>query len=162
MRTYELTLIIDAQLAPETQEEVIAKFLDLLKSHNVEIVNIEKWGKKKLAYPIRDHQYGHYLMTQFNAAVEIIPQIEHYLKLSPNILRYLLLYRDKKTMNLMNLESERRAREAMISAEQTKEIMVENGSESEGDENHTLDDDTLKADNDNIISDQEDETDEEI
>jgi small subunit ribosomal protein S6 len=169
MRTYELTLIIDAQLAPETQEEVIAKFLDVLKAQNVEIVNIEKWGKKKLAYPISDHQYGHYLMTQFNATVEVIPQIEHYLKLSPNILRYLLLYRDKKTMNLMTLESERRAREATISAEQTKEIVVENGPEVEGeesvkldDESVKLDDDSVKVDDDKTVSDQENKIDEEI
>ena len=125
MRTYELTVIIDAQLAPETQEEVIAKFLDLLKSQEVEIVNVEKWGKKKLAYPIEDHQYGHYLMTQFNSAVDVIPQIEHYLKLTPHILRYLLLFRDPKTLKLMKLETERRAHEAMISAETAKDIVPE-------------------------------------
>ncbi|MBU1882304.1 30S ribosomal protein S6, partial [bacterium] len=89
MRTYELTFIIDAQLAPEKQEETITKFLELLKTLNVDVINMEKWGKKKLAYTIDDHQYGHYLMTQLRTEPDVIPQIERHLKLSPNIFRHL-------------------------------------------------------------------------
>jgi small subunit ribosomal protein S6 len=151
MRTYELTLIIDAQLAPETQEEVIAKFLDLLKSQKVEIVNVEKWGKKKLAYPIDDHQYGHYLMTQFNGAVDVIPQIEHYLKLSPHILRYLLLLRDPKTLKLMKLETERRAHEAMISAEKPKDLVNNGEAEVATEENSESNGDTVKPEEENKV-----------
>lgn len=125
MKNYELTFIIDAQLAPEKQEEVITKFLDLLKSLNVEIMNVEKWGKRKLAYPIGDRQYGYYLMAQFNAAREILPQIDHHLKLSPFIFRHLLLYRDPKTLKLMKLESERLAREVMYDAEKEKVVSAE-------------------------------------
>ena len=151
MRTYELTLIIDAQLAPETQEEVIAKFLDLLKSQEVEIVNVDKSGKKKLAYPIDDHQYGHYLMTQFNGGVDVIPQIEHYLKLSPHILRYLLLLRDKKTLKLMKLETERRAHEAMISAEKTKDFAENGETDISATENGANDEDSVAPDVDDKI-----------
>lgn len=117
MRTYELTFIIDAQLAPEKQEDEITKFLDLLKSLEVEILNVEKWGKKRLAYTIGDRQYGYYLMTQFRAKVEILPRIEHYLKLSTSIFRYLILHRDPRTLKLMKQESERLAREALYIAE---------------------------------------------
>lgn len=120
MKTYELTFIIDAQLAPERQEEVIAKFLDLLKTLGVEILNVEKWGKKKLAYLIGDQQYGHYLMTQFRANTDAIPQIEHHLRLSSHVLRYLLLLRDPKTLKLIKLEAERLAHEALYSAEQSR------------------------------------------
>ncbi len=117
MRTYELTFIVDAQLAPERQETVINDFLELLKNQGVEIVNIEKWGKRKLAYPIDDHQYGHYVMTQFKAEAGIISEIERHLKLTPHIIRHLILYRDPKTLKLMQMETERLAREAMRSTE---------------------------------------------
>ena len=133
MKNYELTFIIDAQLAPEKQEEVIDKFLDLLKTSGVEILNVEKWGKKKLAYLIGDQQYGHYLMTQFKSNVETIPQIEHHLKLSPHVLRYLLLHRDPKTLKLMKLESERLARESLRGAEKERAPAEEDaGIEDEG------------------------------
>lgn len=131
MNSYELTYIIDAQLAPEIQEDVIAKFLDMLKAQAVEILNVEKWGKKKLAYPIDDRQYGYYLMTQFRAPTEIIPEIEHYLKLSPHIFRYLLLHRDPKTLKLINLDTERKAREAAYSAEKERALMAEHDEEQD-------------------------------
>ena len=117
MKTYELTFIIDTQLSPEKQEEEIAKFLDLLKSLGAEILNVEKWGKKKLAYAIEDRQYGYYLMSQFKAQTNVIAEIEHYLRLSPHVLRYLTLHRDARTLKLMELESERLAHEAMYAAE---------------------------------------------
>jgi small subunit ribosomal protein S6 len=117
MRTYELTFIVDAQLAPERQETVINDFLEQLKNQGMEIVNIEKWGKRKLAYPIDDHQYGHYVMTQFKAEAGAFPEIERHLKLTPHIIRHLILYRDPKTLRLMQMETERLAREAMRSTE---------------------------------------------
>jgi small subunit ribosomal protein S6 len=133
MKNYELTFIIDAQLAPEKQEEVITKFLDLLKSLNVEILNVEKWGKRKLAYAIGDRQYGYYLMTQFKATSNVLPQIDHHLKLSPFVFRHLLLYRDARTLKMMKLESERLAREAMYDAEKERVPAADADAEPDGD-----------------------------
>ncbi len=124
MHNYELTFILDAQLAPEKQEEVITKFLDMLKSKEIEITNVEKWGKKKLAYVIDDRQYGFYLMTQFRAPAQIIPEIEHFIKVTPTIFRYLILHRDPKTQKLIHQETERLAREAarVVERERAKEL----------------------------------------
>ncbi len=135
MRTYELTFIVDAQLAQEAQEEVLTKLLDLLKAESVELVNMEKWGKKKLAYPIKDSLYGHYVMIQFNTTPDVLPKIEHFLKLSSNILRYLILLRDQRTLKLMKLEAERLAHEAMVSAEKVHDTAEAPVSEEPGIEN---------------------------
>jgi len=148
MKTYELTFIIDAQLAPERQEEVIDKFLDLLKTSGVEILNVEKWGKKKLAYVIGDQQYGHYLMTQFKANVETIPQIERHLKLSPHVLRYLLLHRNAKTLKLMKLESERIAQESLRGAEKERPPAVEEVQPVNADETDEVDKDVNENEDD--------------
>jgi small subunit ribosomal protein S6 len=120
MNYYELTFILDAQLAPEKQEEVITKYLDLLKSKEVEILNVEKWGKKKLAYVIEDRQYGYYMMTQFRAPTSFIPEVEHFLKVTPSIFRYLILHRTPKMLKLIQHETERLAREASRIAERER------------------------------------------
>lgn len=125
MKTYELTLILDAQLPPEKQEELVTKYLDLLKSKNVEILAVEKWGKKKLAYVIEDRQYGYYLMTQFRTPPEFVPEIEHFLKVTPGIFRYLILLRDPRTLKLMQNEGERLAREVSRLAEQERLSQLE-------------------------------------
>ncbi|RJP80376.1 MAG: 30S ribosomal protein S6 [Candidatus Zixiibacteriota bacterium] len=120
MNQYELTFIMDAQLAPEKQEEVITKFLDMLKSRGAEILNVEKWGKKKLAYSIDDRQYGFYLMTQFSAPATQVTEIEHFLKVTTPIFRYLILHRDPKTLKMMRLEAERLTHEAARIAERER------------------------------------------
>ncbi|HEX7343661.1 MAG TPA: 30S ribosomal protein S6 [bacterium] len=125
MKTYELTLILDAQLPPEKQEELVTKYLDLLKSKNVEILTVEKWGKKKMAYVIEDRQYGYYLMTQFRAPAELVPEIEHFLKVTPGIFRHLILLRDPRTLKLMQNEGERLAREVSRLAEQERLALLE-------------------------------------
>jgi len=125
MNTYELTFILDAQLPPEKQEELVTRFLDMLKSRNIEILTVEKWGKKKLAYTIEDRQYGYYLMTQFRAPAEQVTEIEHFLKVTPSIFRYLILLRDPKTLKMMHQETERLAREAKRMAEQERLLQYE-------------------------------------
>jgi len=127
MKTYELTLILDAQLPPEKQEELVAKYLDMLKSRNAEILTVEKWGKKKLAFTIEDRQYGYYLMTQFRAPAELVPEIEHFLKVTSGIFRYLILLRDPRILKLMQNEGERLARAASRLAEQERLMMLERG-----------------------------------
>jgi small subunit ribosomal protein S6 len=125
MNNYELTFIIDAQLAPEKQEEIVTRFLDTLKSRNIEILNVEKWGKKKLAYTIDDKQYGYYLITQFRAPAVEIAEIEHFLKVTPSIFRYLILHRNPKIQKMIQLESERLAREAARLAEKERALQAE-------------------------------------
>ncbi len=125
MKHYELTFILDAQLDPEKQEEVITKYLDLLKTRNAEIVNLEKWGKKKLTYPIDDRQYGYYLVSQFRAPAEVISEVEHFLKVTPSIFRYLIINHSARTMKLIHQETERLARDATRLAEKERALQAE-------------------------------------
>ena len=130
MRNYELTFIIDAQLASEKQEEVIAEFLNMLKSLDVKVLNIEKWGKKKLAYQIEDRQYGYYIVMQFQTTVETLSEIETYLKLSTNIFRYLFLHHTPKILKKINKEAKRLEREAKYNIERERALLVEHSENS--------------------------------
>ena len=131
MRNYELTFIIDAQLASEKQDEVIADFLDMLRSIGVEIINVEKWGKKKLAYQIEDRQYGYYIVMQFKTTVETLADIETYLKLSTNIFRYLFLHHTPKILKKIAKEASRREHEAKYNVERERALVVEHAENSD-------------------------------
>lgn len=130
MNNYELTFLMDAQLAPEKQEEVIAKFLDMLKARGAEVLNVERWGKRKLAYTIDDRQYAYYLVTEFEAPPGSITEVEHFLKVTPSIFRYLILHRDPKMLKSIHLETERLSREAARLAELERNQAPEEGAEA--------------------------------
>jgi len=96
MRAYELIAIIDAKLDEEATAAVIAKYEDLLKNDGAEIVKIDKWGKRKLAYEINKHREGFYVLYDFKAKPETVAELERLMKIADNIIRYLVVRQDEE------------------------------------------------------------------
>ncbi len=53
MNTYETVFILTPVLSDEQMKEAVEKFRGVLEAEGAEIVNDEKWGLRKLAYPIQ-------------------------------------------------------------------------------------------------------------
>lgn len=94
LRDYELILII----SPEVGEEAFEATLDSLSKFVTEsggsISNVERWGKKKLAYPLKHFMEGNYVLTQLKLSPASGKQIEANLKISEDVLRHLLIRLD--------------------------------------------------------------------
>lgn len=90
MRKYEAMFIMQ----PNMEEEALAAFVERLKTlvteKGGEVVNVERMGLRKLAYPIDRHQQGHYVLFQANLNQEALLELERALKLSESLLRYLI------------------------------------------------------------------------
>ncbi len=91
-KLYESYIIIDGNLEENAIEEEIKKNEALLKKYEIEIVNIEKIGRKRLAYPIKKKQNGYYVCFEILAPANIITKLERSYILDENILRYLTIY----------------------------------------------------------------------
>lgn len=94
-RTYESVVIINAALEDEQIESTIARILESVTSHGGELLDVDKWGRKRLAYPIQKAKSGFYLVIRFNAATELIATLERNYRLDENIIRYLTITLDK-------------------------------------------------------------------
>ncbi len=121
MRTYEALYIINPELDDNAIQTVVAEVEKLIEANKGSIVRSEVLGKRKLAYTIRKHIEGVYVVLRFLAAPDSIKRLEQQLKLTESIIRYMVLYLDEKTLKLeaeqihryeeeMRLSSERRAR----------------------------------------------------
>ena len=97
MRKYELTLILDSQSAEDQIETIIKKTSDVLVSNGAEIVQVERWGIKKLAYEIKKHQQGFYTLIQFTSEGNVIPAVEQACHLEEGILRNMIVVRKQLT-----------------------------------------------------------------
>ena len=75
-RTYESVAIINAALEDEQIEATISRILEVITSHGGEIIDTDKWGRKRLAYPIQKAKSGYYLVLRFNAPTELIAALE--------------------------------------------------------------------------------------
>ncbi len=90
MREYENLIIFD----PENGEENISKKTDKLKEiieKKGKVSNINKWGMRQLAYPINKKEQGYYVLLEFTAEKELLPELDHELKLSKDILRHCIV-----------------------------------------------------------------------
>ena len=91
-KLYESYIIIDGNLEENAIEEEIKKNEALLVKNDIEIINIDKIGRKRLAYPIKKRQNGYYVCFEILAPANVITKLERSYILDENILRYLTIY----------------------------------------------------------------------
>ena len=71
MNKYELIYIIDTAAEETTRKELIEKFNGIITANGGEVVKVEEWGKRRLAYAIDYKTAGYYVYVSFNAGAEL-------------------------------------------------------------------------------------------
>ncbi|NUO07437.1 MAG: 30S ribosomal protein S6 [Candidatus Brocadia sp.] len=102
MRMYEGLFLIDNAHASMEWDNVVKHIHDILQKYGVEILKTEKWGEKKLAYKIKGHKRGTYLLIHFNAKNTAIAMIKRDFQLSDYIVRSLIV-KDEKIEELSQM-----------------------------------------------------------
>ena len=92
---YEGLFLIDNAHATMEWDNVVKHIHDSLQKNGAEILKTEKWGEKKLAYKIKGHKRGTYLLIHFNAKNTAIATIKRDFQLSDYIVRSLIVKDDK-------------------------------------------------------------------
>gem|GEM_PF-459097 len=88
---YEGMFLLDSAKASVAWEETVQQVHGILTKHGSEIVASRQWDEKRLAYPVKGHRKGTYLLTFFKADASRLKDISHDCKLNDVILRELIL-----------------------------------------------------------------------
>ena len=91
MRDYELVVILSPELAEEDIPAAIDRLSQLIADRGGEVKDVERWGRRKLAYPIKKHLEGNYLVTQVRLDPDRTSDVEAGLRISEEVLRHLLV-----------------------------------------------------------------------
>lgn len=94
MKKYEIMFIINPTVLEEGREAVIAKVSDILTANGANILKTEKWGERKLAYPIDKKKTGYYVLTTFEIDGVAIKDVEAKLNIVEEVLRYIIVKQD--------------------------------------------------------------------
>jgi small subunit ribosomal protein S6 len=86
---YETTYIAKVGLSDEGLKAVFEKMKGIVESFGGEVVTTEDWGKRRLAYKIRNETRGHYTYFAYSGRPGVVAEIERNLRLNENILRFL-------------------------------------------------------------------------
>ena len=89
LRPYENLVILNAALTDEESAALLTQLGDTVKGLGAEIMKVENWGKRRLAYDIAKQREGTYAVFELSAEPSMIKEFERQLKLNENVLRYL-------------------------------------------------------------------------
>ena len=91
INTYELALVTSPELRAEEIDALISTFGDSLKEKKSKLIHIDKWGIKKLSYPINNFIEASYTFVIFESPPSDIKEIKQWINNNNSILRYLLI-----------------------------------------------------------------------
>lgn len=94
LRDYELVLVISPEVVEEKFEATVDNISRFITEKGGVISDIERWGKRKLAYPIRHFVEGSYVLTHFKLNPASGKELEANLQISEEVLRHLLVKLD--------------------------------------------------------------------
>ncbi|HZJ82706.1 MAG TPA: 30S ribosomal protein S6 [Clostridia bacterium] len=94
MNKYESIYILRPTMEEEALKAMIERFTNLITNQGGEIIKVDEWGKRRLAYPVQDLHEGYYVLTKFQAESEVPSELERNYKIADDVLRYLIIRED--------------------------------------------------------------------
>ncbi len=91
MRDYELIVIVSPDVPEEELPTHLDKISEFITNKGGSVTEVERWGKRKLAYPINHFREGNYVLTRFKLEPGTTAELEANLRISEKILRHLLI-----------------------------------------------------------------------
>ena len=118
-KLYCTIYIVDISQNPEEEEAVTSRIQQLIEDHGGIIQRINRWGKRRLAYPIQKKTHGYYVEIEFTAkSILNIPAIlEQEYRVNDRVLRYLTYVVDKKELIQRAKKAGKKAAEAAPTVE---------------------------------------------
>ncbi|MGD9344277.1 MAG: 30S ribosomal protein S6 [Candidatus Aminicenantes bacterium] len=89
MRQYETAFLIAPNLPEEDNEKLISQMADVISKKKGIMVNVDEWGKRKLAYPIQKYEEAYYVFFLYEGDPSIPEELERRFKQTEAIIRYL-------------------------------------------------------------------------
>jgi small subunit ribosomal protein S6 len=89
LRPYEILVIVDPRPTDEEIAALLTQLSDHVTSLGAEVVKMENWGKRRLAYDIRKQREGTYAVFEISAEPAMVKELARQLRLNENVLRFL-------------------------------------------------------------------------
>ena len=91
MRKYEMLYILSTKLSDEDRDAVISKFESVVASNGGKVEAVDKWGVKKLAYPINYKSEGYYVLYQFECTADVANNVVSLMRIDESVLRQMCI-----------------------------------------------------------------------
>lgn len=125
MAIYETIFILDSLIPPKDIEATIQKYSQIITENGGTIREVDKWGKRRLAYEIQKKQYGFYVAIEFDGPGSIPKLLESDFNYNDKVLRFLTYRYDKNKLKAMEKDQSKAEAKTKPVVDEPKNEVIE-------------------------------------
>jgi small subunit ribosomal protein S6 len=127
-RLYEILFIADPTLGEDEVDALAEQVQGFVEKDGGKIEKVEKWGKKRLAYEVRGHREGYYVLIVTESAGPLVKEVERKMKVTDGVIRYLTVRMDEE----LRKAERRKARRALADEKRRSRTSASASGQAEG------------------------------
>ncbi len=120
-RTYELMFIVRPDMAEEDQDKLLSTLETVVASSGGQVKNLERMGKRRLAYTVRKFNDGLYMLLIAEGGGGMIHELERRLRVTEPVIKFLTVRVDEEQKRLDKIKAIRDAKRKVVAAPATAE-----------------------------------------
>ena len=128
-RTYELLFIADPNLSEPDVDTLTAQVQTYVEKEGGKVDKLEKWGKKRMAYEVRRHSEGYYVLMTVLGGAALVKEVERRIKVTDGIIRHITVRVDEDLKKAERRKAQRAKEDEAKKARQS--TRQESGMQSE-------------------------------
>lgn len=88
MRPYEVVVVFDVGVEPQAMQAALDRYLELIKSNEGTVGQIDRWGRRPLAYEINHKREGYYVVVEFTGESKTVEELDRNLRIADEVIRH--------------------------------------------------------------------------
>jgi small subunit ribosomal protein S6 len=101
MNIYENIVILDSALSDEESEGAVTKIKELITGSGGEVLKVDMWGRRKLAYEIKKHKKGLYVLLLYKTPPATIKKLEDFFRVFDSVIKYMIIKLESKQIKTL-------------------------------------------------------------
>jgi small subunit ribosomal protein S6 len=117
-RLYEILFIADPTLGEPELEALVEQVQGYIEKEGGRIERVEKWGKKRLAYLVKKHREGYYVLFVVGGGGAMLREVERRLRVTVGVIKFISVRVDEDLRKAEACKAQRAAEEQKKRARQ--------------------------------------------
>jgi len=96
VRPYEVMYVLNPEMEEEATTALIDRISGVITGQGGTVDNVDKWGKRRLAYEVDGLREGYYVLTKFKGGPSVASELDRVLRITDEVARHVILREDAK------------------------------------------------------------------
>ena len=94
MRKMETLVLISPELTAEQREQLLTTLTSVVDRENGKMLEVDQWGMRDLAYPVRKQMRGYYVRLEYMAPATLVAELERIIRIQEDVFKFLTIRLD--------------------------------------------------------------------